>query len=276
MVPHVIAEINGFTKAQTYAFILDAYKRFNWQAQYVPNDLKSRGFPPSRLGESVFRNYAYAKNMNLMWPVLQSFISSVLKVFYLSDADVEKDPAIASWSTEMRSPQGGQLSSFPKIKTLDDLTNAVVMCIHIASPQHNAVNYLQDYYMSFVPSKPASLMSPLPNSIEDLNAYREPDMMAALPVNDPRVWLMSSQLPYLLSYRVAEDQTLLNYAESLCKLSSQKTGDEWKSVSEAAKVFYADLLELGARFRKNSEEMDRDVVPYHVMDPTELAVSVLI
>lgn len=214
--------------------------------------------------------------MSLMWPVLHSFVSSVLKIFYSSDADVAKDAAVANWSTEMRSPTGGQLPSFPVIKTIEDLTNAVVMCIHIASPQHNAVNYLQDYYMSFVPNKPASLLSAMPTSIEELNAYREADMMAALPVNDPRIWLMSSQLVYLLSYRVAEDQTLLNYAESLCKLSSQKKGDMWDSVAQAAKDFYADLLELGVLFRKNSDEMDKEIVPYHVTDPTEMAVSVLI
>jgi hypothetical protein len=262
--------------AQTYTFIQEEYKRFDWQGQYVPNDLKTRGFSESKLGNKNFHNYAYAKNMSLMWPVLHNFVSSVLKVFYKNDTEIQADTAVASWSSEMRSPTGGQLSSFPDIKTLDQLIDAVTMCIHIASPQHNAVNYLQDYYMSFVPSKPPSLMSPMPRSIQELNAYREADMMAALPCNDARVWLMAAQLPYLLSYRVAEDQTLLNYAESLTNLAGQKTGEEWGKVADAAKEFHAKLLELGVLFRKNSDEMDRDVVSYHVMDPTELAVSVLI
>jgi hypothetical protein len=63
-------------------------------------------------------------------------------------------------------------------------------------------------------------MSSMSSSIEDLIAYIEADMIATVPINDPRICLMSAQLVHLLSYWVAEDQTLLTYAESLCKLYS--------------------------------------------------------
>ncbi|RDW68080.1 hypothetical protein BP6252_09476 [Coleophoma cylindrospora] len=276
LVPNIVTKINGFTEAQTYAFIQDAYNKFDWESKYIPNDLKSRGFDMAKLNDNMFRNYAYAKNMSLMWPALHEFVKAVLVTNYKTDMDVKNDKSVQTWCTEMRSPAGGRMASFPVIKTIEALTNAVVMCIHIASPQHNAVNYLQCYYMSFVPNKPASLMAPLPQTIEQLRAYKENDMMASLPINNSQVWLMSSQLPYLLSYRVAEDQTLLNYAASLQQLASQKTGKEWQAVSAAAMNFHAKLLELRTKFRKNSDAMDKDIVPYHVMDPTEMAVSVLI
>lgn len=101
-------------------------------------------------------------------------------------------------------------------------------------------------------------------------------MMAALPINDARIWLMAAQLPYLLSYGVEKDQTLLNYAKSLTKLHGQKTGAKWAELSNAAESFYAKLVELGVVFRKNSDDMDRGIFPYHVMDPSELAVSLLL
>lgn len=87
---------------------------------------------------------------------------------------------------------------------------------------------------------------------------------------------MSSQLPYLLSYGVAEDQTLVAYAERLEAEAREKRGPNWQQVMKAASEFRADLVGLGDDFAKNSAAMDDGLVPYKVMDPTGLAVSVLI
>jgi hypothetical protein len=142
LVPKIVVNINGFTTAQTYEFVLDAYKRFDWTAHYIPNDLKSRGFPLSQLNDKKFHNYAWARNMPLMWQVLHKFVQTALKPFYSSDADVVADIALFAWSSEMRSLTGGQMPSFPELKTLEELISTIVMCIHIASPEHNSVNYL--------------------------------------------------------------------------------------------------------------------------------------
>ena len=214
--------------------------------------------------------------MSLMWPILCKFVASMLKTVYKSDAEVKKDKSVATWYLEMQSPTGGQMTSFPDIKTYDELTNAVVMCIHIASPQHNSINYLQCYYMAFVPNKPACLMSPVPTTLQQLQNFKESDMIAALPVEDSHVWLKSSQLPYLLSYGVAEDQTLANYARSLAKQARDQKGEKWEEVQRAAKTLYDDLMELGIAFNDNSLAMDDQIVAYIVMDPTELAVSILL
>jgi hypothetical protein len=255
---------------------MDAYKRFNWTAHYIPNDLKRRGFPPATINSKPLHNYVWAKNMSLMWPVLYKFVSNMLATVYGSDEDVMNDKAVQNWCSEMHSPTGGQMSSFPDIRNLDDLTCAVVMCIHIASPQHNSVNYLQCYYMSFVPNKPASLMAPLPTTLGQLMQYGEREMMAALPVKDSRVWLMSSQLPWVLSSGVAEDQTMVAYAQMLEAEARMKKGPKWQQVEKAASEFYNDLMGLGVDFNNNSEQMDDRIVPYHVLAPTELAVSILI
>ena len=57
---------------------------------------------------------------------------------------------------------GANLKSFPTLSTVNELVDCVTMCIHIASPQHMAVNYLQNYYQSFVVNKPACMYRPLP------------------------------------------------------------------------------------------------------------------
>ena len=101
-------------------------------------------------------------------------------------------------------------------------------------------------------------------------------MIAALPVKDSHVWLKSSQLPYLLSYGVTEDQTLANYARSLVKHARDQKGEKLEEVQRAAKTLYDDLMELGIAFNDNSLAMDDQIVAYIVMDPTELAVSILL
>ncbi|PQE14045.1 lipoxygenase 1 protein [Rutstroemia sp. NJR-2017a BBW] len=295
LVPDVVNRINGFTAKQTYQYLLSSYKNFNWTENYIPTSLEKRGFPLAALSsktEARFHNYTYGKNMIIMWPILLEFVTSMLKTFYNTDSDVAKDTAVASWCKEMRSPTGGQMPTFPTIATLDDLANAITMCIHIASPQHNAINYPQNYYMSFIPNKPPSLATPLPSSLQALQRYTESDVVNALPVNDEGVWIQASQLPYLLSYRVAEDQTLSAYAKDLIDSSKAATaaaadktpfGGESAlgkkkddGITKAAQKLLKDLERAGREFRENSDMLDEGIEAYRVMDPGELAVSVLI
>lgn len=63
---------------QPYNFTMHAFKNFDFQGKYIPNDLPARGFPISELKDPKFRNYAYAKNMVLMWEAIRSFVSSTL------------------------------------------------------------------------------------------------------------------------------------------------------------------------------------------------------
>lgn len=85
--------------------------------------------------------------------------------------------------------------------------------------------------------------------------------------------MLAEQLPYLLSYGVAEDQKLLRYAKTL-QDEAKEGGDD--DLAKAARGLFDNLLKLGGEFDKHSEEMDDRVVAYNVMDPTELAVSILI
>ncbi|KAA8572225.1 hypothetical protein EYC84_002130 [Monilinia fructicola] len=139
--------------------------------------------------------------------------------------------------------------------------------------------------MSFIPNKPPSLQQPLPGSLSALQRYREIDVINALPVNDPAVWIQSSQLPYLLSYRVAEDQTLSAYARELRDAAINPrgrfsgpgdTGRRTEGVRRAAEKLLANLDIAARKFKENSEAMSEGIAPYYVMDPGELAVSVLI
>jgi hypothetical protein len=77
-------------------------------------------------------------------------------------------------------------------------------------------------------------MALLPTTLSQLMQYGEREMMAALPMKDPRVWMMCSQLPYILSDPVAEDQTMVAYAQSLQMEARTKKGPRWQQVEKTA------------------------------------------
>jgi hypothetical protein len=272
LVPEVIAKVVGYTEDQLYAYINDAYSRFDWQRLYVPEDLETRGFPSGELNSPRFQNYAYGKNVSDMWKAIRTFVSSVI-ITELTDEKVASDQCIKDWSNEMRNQDGGNMQSFPDIKNMEQLIDAVVMCIHIAAPQHTAVNYLQQYYQSFVINKPPCLCAPLPTTIKALMAYQESDLIKALPVNHPRVWLLSEYLPYLLNSRVAEDQSLMNYASSLAVLSEQRNEP---AIAAAATTFLNELQRLNNVFQQNSDALGLSNIPYLVMNPSNTANSIII
>ena len=272
LVPRVIVNIVGFTPTQAYALVKGAYKRFDWTGSYVPNDLKRRGFPVADLNKPKFHNYGYARNIIRMWEILRKFVATVLKASYVGgDAQVAADRYISAFCAEMRSPDGADLPSFPDVKTLDQLIDMVTMCIHIASPQHTAVNYLQQYYQTFVPNKPAALYTPLPKTFDELKKITEADVIAALPVDHPKDWLLQAQLPYLLSFQPAESSTILRYAQDAQWLYFGN-----QVIRDAAKVFKKDLEGFIGVVEKLSKELDDQKTPYTVLDPQVTASSILI
>ncbi|CAG9982205.1 unnamed protein product [Clonostachys byssicola] len=289
LVPGVIARLAGFgpnpapgATNNVYKMVNWSYKNFNFQDKYIPNDLKKRGFNLKEEMTNKYRNYPYATDMLYLWEVLRDFVKSVLETQYTSDAKVQADAGIAAWCTEIQTK--GQITSFPTITTLEQLIDAVTMCIHIASPQHTAVNYLQDYYYSFVPSKPPALCTRLPKDLATLKTYTEAELTAALPIgtNGPqwKDWLLAAQLPELLSYKVEGQYNLITYAKSLYNVHKArpafKGNFDSKTIKEAAALFYSRLKDCELAFQWVSANQTEGTVEYKVLEPELTAVSILI
>ena len=281
LVPSVVADLVGFTVEQAHNFINHEYETFDFQGSYIPADLERRGFPTADLGSQKLHNYAYARNMAPLWDAIHVFVTDMIKLEYPTDESVAKDAALFdTWSSEVRDDDKGRLRSFPaEIRTLEQLISAVTMCIHIASPQHTAVNYLQHYYQDFVPAKPAALCTPPPHTLKDLQNIDEKKLLAALPINRPREWLLSSHLPYLLSFRVADKNSLAGYVTSLYHIYKDKRETEDRhapKIAEAAARFYARLHDFDGEVARISADMDDTNLAYDVLDPDSTAVSILI
>jgi len=278
LVPQVIADIIGFSPDQAYSFIRHAFDNFDFVGNYVPNDLEKRGFPATEEGlkDARYKNYPYAKNMLSLWESLRTYVKSMLELYYdKDDAEaVARDEHVKEWVREVHT--AAHIKTFPDIKTIDDLTDAVTMCIHIASPFHTAVNYLQNFYQSFVVGRPPMLCAAPPRTLAQLRAFGERDLVAALPINRQREWLLAAQVPWLLSFKVESDRSLLNYALSQWSVYKKKEREEEKQVRDISEMFYLDLCRLAKEFYYNSRDMDPGSVPYMVLDPSTTAVSILI
>jgi hypothetical protein len=278
LVPQIIADIIGFSPEQSSSFLRHAYDNFDFVGNYVPNDLKSRGFPSTEEGlkNPRYKNYAYAKNMAGLWVSLRTYVKSMLELYYdKNDPDaVARDEYVKNWIEDIHTQ--AHIKTFPVIKTLDDLTDAITMCIHIAAPFHTAVNYLQNFYQSFVAARPPMLCSPLPTTLTQLKTFREPELVASLPMNRQREWLLAAHVPWLLSFKVESDRSLMNFALSQWKVYQKKEEEQEKQVRDISEMFYLDLCKLAKTFYYNSRGMDEGSIPYMVLDPGNTAVSILI
>ncbi|KAL2162471.1 hypothetical protein VTH06DRAFT_7385 [Thermothelomyces fergusii] len=276
LVPQIITDLVGITPDQCDSFIRHAYDTYDFVRSYVPNDLERRGFPNTLAGleHPRYKNYPYAKDILALWLTVRKYVKSKLLISFRDDASVAADRAIQDWVQEVKT--AAFMPSFPNIATIDELVDAVTMCIHIASPFHNAVNYLQNFYQAFVAAKPPSLCKPPPKTLDELRAYTETDLVAALPMNRQRQWMLAAQVPWLLSFRVEPDRSLLNYAASQWNVYRYKTDPADKAVREASRNLYSDLQALRKVFFHNSRAMDEGSIAYLVLDPASTAVSILI
>lgn len=282
LVPTVIGNIGPFTLHETKNLVNYYYHNFDWTGNYVPQELAGRGFPREALDSGKFKNFAYARNMTALWPALREYVSSYLHAYanthgqYETDSGVKDDISVRTWVQEMRGEKSAALQSFPVIQTRDQLVDALTLCIHIASPQHTAINYLQAYYMAFVVNKPPALFTPIPTTLDSLKRYTEQSLVDSLPIGKAKSqqWLVASHLPWLLSYKVSDNQTLLSYARTVAM--------EGLLASDAGKKLVARLDELKGVFESHSLDIKVDAadknipIEYNVMLPEVTAVSILI
>ncbi|KAI1110098.1 hypothetical protein F5Y14DRAFT_466120 [Nemania sp. NC0429] len=91
-----------------------------------------------------------------------------------------------------------------------------------------------------------------------------------------RQWLLASHIPWLLSFKVASDRSLLSFALSQYAMYKSKTGEKDIKIRDAPNNFYVALTGLQEVFYDVAGGMDEGSVLYMVLDPGNTAVSILI
>ncbi|GKU07827.1 lipoxygenase [Fusarium langsethiae] len=107
LVPQVIKDLVGVSPDALYSYVRYEYQNFDYVNNYVPNDLRKRGFPNTTegLADEKYKNYAYAKNMLSMWNTIRKYVMSMLLMYYDKDrADrmVQNDLYIKEWCREVQ------------------------------------------------------------------------------------------------------------------------------------------------------------------------------
>lgn len=148
LIPGIIIPLAGVGAPQLVQFLNHAYESFDWTNLYVPNDLERRGFPMRSLEyDPKFRDYAYGRNMAMMWPVLRKFVAfHINKAYEGHDSKVAADPELSNFCAEMRG--AARLAAFPEVKTIDSLIDMVGCTVWVRPNLFNIIFHPGDHVHS--------------------------------------------------------------------------------------------------------------------------------
>ncbi|MBX7184180.1 MAG: lipoxygenase [Vicinamibacteria bacterium] len=201
-----VDRVMGGTIAASREVAIKAAQAFPFNHAAPGDALAARGVADT----TALPGFPYRDDALLVWTAIQQWVSSYLRLYYASDADVAGDTELQAWIAEIVSPEGGRMKDIGedgRIRTLDYLIRAVTQIIFIAGPQHAAVNFPQYPIMSFTPNMPLALYKAPPSS-RDLTS--ENGLLDWLPPLDMIQIQMS--LGYLLGH--AQDTRLGVYAKT--------------------------------------------------------------
>lgn len=170
---------------------IDAVQSFTFNEQFLPEALARRSV-------ETLPSYPYRDDGLLLWRALHGWVRSYLSVYYPGDGDVQGDYELQAWARELGAQDGGRLPGIAEpgaenggIRTFSYLVNVVTLAIFTGSAQHAAVNFPQNFTMSYTPAMPLAAYAPPP-----VSARESGDMLATLPPLQQSV--VQQALGYLL------------------------------------------------------------------------------
>ncbi|XYH92772.1 lipoxygenase family protein [Sorangium sp. So ce1128] len=155
------------TIASSTQLAVDSVLSYSVNQQFLPAALASRGVQDP----DTLPSYPYRDDAILLWGAIHEWVSRYLAIYYTSDADVQGDYELQSWIAELSSPSGGGLRDIGEdgaISTVAYLAELLTHVIFTASAQHAAVNFPQNFIMSFTPALPLAAYAPAPSIAEGL------------------------------------------------------------------------------------------------------------
>lgn len=228
------------------------------QSTNVMNDLLPLTFSRRDVHDrDAFPIYPYRDDASMYWDAIHEWVDSYLRLYYLSDTDVQQDEELKAWSLELASDNGGRIRGLPNdgiILNISDLVDVTTFIIFTCSVQHAAVNFPQYDCMSYVPNMPLAGYRPVPTS---KTGATEADFIAMLPTLDMAELQM--ELGYLLG--------TVHYTE-LGKYPNDHFND--LRVTEPLHQFQIRLSEIGQTIRQRNETRR----PYETLAPTGIPQSI--
>ncbi|WGV24964.1 lipoxygenase family protein [Halotia branconii] len=135
---------------------------YGFKNAMLPKQFQQRGVDDANL----LPVYPYRDDALLVWDAIHQWVTDYLKLYYTTDADIQKDAALQAWAAEIQAYDGGRMPDFGEdggIQTRNYLIDAATLIIFTASAQHAAVNFPQKDLMGYAAALP--LAGYLPASI---------------------------------------------------------------------------------------------------------------
>ena len=134
----------------------------------IRRDLDARGISPD--DNEKLPNYFYRDDGVRLWDAIETFVASILDIFYTDDEAVEDDSELKNWVEDIHQNAFPEFKGnktgrgFPdKITTKKMLSEYCTLIMFTGSVQHSAVNFGQFEAYGYVPNAPMSMRMPPPS-----------------------------------------------------------------------------------------------------------------
>jgi arachidonate 15-lipoxygenase len=141
-------------------FAVRGLQSYGFNTAMLPKQLELRGVDDTQL----LPVYPYRDDGLLIWNAIHEWVSDYLRIYYRTDADVQKDINLQAWVAEAQAFEGGRIPDFGEenggIQTREYLIDAIALIIFTASAQHAVVNFPQKEIMSYAGIVPLAGYAP--------------------------------------------------------------------------------------------------------------------
>jgi len=219
----------------------------------------------------IIKDYPYAVDALEIWSAIESWVRDYSWFYYKSDDMVANDIELQSWWKEVREVGHGDKKDekwWPKIGTLDELTQVCTNIIWVASALHAAVNFGQYPYAGYLPNRPtiSRRFMPEPGTPEFDQLIANPERAFLRTITSQVQALVGISLIELLS-RHSSDEVYLG----------QRDTPEWTSDSVPLEAFerfqnWLKQVEVNIGNRNDDETLKNRVgpakLPYTLLYPS--------
>ncbi len=173
-----VDQMLGGSLAESLAVLKKGLTRFRPDLATPRRELFLRGV----LDWRSLPEFPYRDDVLPVWDAIHEFVSSYVRLYYGCDADVQHDPEVRDWLSEVGSLDVGKIEELRRCDTVAELIDFVAFIIFTASAQHAAVNFPQFPLMGYAPNLPGAGYAAAPTrACADAGEYTEADWLGMLP-----------------------------------------------------------------------------------------------
>jgi arachidonate 15-lipoxygenase len=259
--------------AESMELVKDAYAGWNINEFALPTEIANRGM-------ERIPHYPYRDDGMLVWNAIHTFVSGYLNHFYPTPQILVEDPELQAWAVELADQTtGGKVKGMPaQIQTVEELIEIVTTVIFICGPQHSAVNFAQDDYMTFAANMPLAGYRDIPDEPADpQESVTEEQILALLPPSKKA----AEQLQILFTLSAYRYDRLGYYEKAFQELYRERIEDIFVDDSDVKNQAVVEIIE---QFQQDlnvvEQEIDANnhkrVVPYVYLKPSLILNSISI